>query len=165
MSISALTSTPVATSSSASSNPGRTELTERIGRADVTPAGGGSSTLQNIVEGVAAGVSATVAFSGEALHALEQTGEYVVDGAENLAVGAWHGIENAAVGVEHAGEAIVDSVETDVQDVVAATKSAAKELGHYAAVGMQAVGEAASEVASGTVMAASAVGKTVAALV
>ena len=162
MSIAPLSSNAVATSSSG--NSGRTELSERIGRADATPASGGS-TLDNITEGIAAGVSATVAFSGEALHALEQAGEYVVDGAENLAVGAWHGIENAAVGVEHAGEAVVDSVETGVQDVVAATKSAAKELGHYAAVGMQAVGEAASEVASGTVMAASAVGKTVAALV
>ncbi len=165
MSIAPLSSNAVATSSPASSNPGRTELTERIGRADATSASGGSSTLENIAEGIAAGVSATVAFSGEALHALEQAGEYVVDGAKDLAVDAWHGLENAAVGAEHAGEAVVDSVETGVQDVVAATKSAAKELGHYAAVGMQAVGEAASEVASGTVMAASAVGKTVASLV
>ena len=143
-------------SSSASGNSGRTELSERI----ETTKAGANSTLANMAEAAADGVGATVSFSGKALHALERVGEMVVDGAEDLAVGAWHGVEAAASGAEHVGEAVVDAIEDGVHDVVSATKTAASELGHYAAVGFHATGDAASEVASGTVMAASAVGKT-----
>ena len=143
-------------SSSIAGNPGRTALSERI----EPTKGGASSTLTSMAEAAADGVGATVSFSGKALHALERAGEMVVDGAEDLAVGAWHGAQAVASGVEHVGEAVVGAVEDGVQDVVSATKAAASELGHYAAVGFHATGEAASEVASGTVMAASAVGKT-----
>ena len=143
-------------SSSCSGNSARTELSERI----ETSKSGANSTLTNMADAAADGVSATVSFSGKALHALEQAGETVVDGAEDLAIGAWHAVQAAVLGVEHAGEAVVDTIEDGVHDVVSATKTAASELGHYAAVGFHATGDAASEVASGTVMAASAVGKT-----
>jgi hypothetical protein len=93
-------------------------------------------------------VSATVSFSSQALHALEHAGEVAVDGAEELAVGAWHAVEHAA---------------TEVADVASAAytggKTVAGQIGHYAEVGLSATGEAVSELASGTVMAASAGGK------
>ena len=146
---------PLSANSSAGT-PARTELSERI----TTSGNAASSTLTNMAEAAAAGVGATVSFSGKALHALERAGEMVADGAEDLALGAWHGLQAAASGVEHAGEAVVDAVEDGVHEVVSATKTAASELGHYASVGFHATGEAVSEVASGTVMAASAVGKT-----
>jgi hypothetical protein len=153
-------------SSAAASTSGRTELSEHIGRAQPAAAeSGGSSTLNNIVEGVASGVSATVAFSGEALHALEQAGEMVVDGAEDLAVGAWHGLEHGAQAVEHAGEAIVDAVETGAKEIADTAMAAGRQLAHYAAVGAHATGEVVSDVASGTVMAASAAGKTIMSLI
>jgi len=153
---------PLSTASSSSSgNSARTELSERI----ETSKTGANSTLTNMAEAAADGVSATVSFSGKALHALEQAGETVVDGAEDLAIGAWHAVQAAVLGVEHAGESVVGTIETGVHDVVSATVSAAQQLGHYAAVGLQATGEAASEVASGSVLAASAVGKTVMAAV
>lgn len=152
MSIASLTTA----SSSASGNSARAELSERI---EVTKTSA-NSTLTNMAEAAADGVGATVSFSGKALHALERAGEMVVDGAEDLAVGAWHGVQAAASGIEHAGEAVADAIEDGVHEVVSATQTAASELGHYAAVGFHATGEAASEVASGSVMAASAVGKT-----
>ncbi len=156
---------PLSTSTAASSStPTRTQISEHIDVAK--PASSSSSSiLSEMTSAVAAGVSATVAFSGDALHALESVGETVVDGAEDLAVGAWHGLESAATGVAHASEAIAGTVEDGVGAVVSEVKSAAKELGHYIAVGMQTTGEAVSEVASGTVMAASAGGKTLAAMV
>jgi hypothetical protein len=149
---------PLSTASSSSSGiSGRTELSERI----ATTKADANSTLGNMAEAAADGVSATVSFSGKALHALEQAGETVVDGAEDLAIGAWHAVQAAVMGVEHAGEAVVDTIEDGVHQVVSATESAAQQLGHYAAVGMHATGEAVSEIASGSVLAASAVGKTV----
>lgn len=148
-------------SSSTSGHPARTELSERI----QTTHGGPSSTLTDIAAAAASGVSATVSFSEKALHALERAGELVVDGAEELAVGAWRGVQAAASDVEHVGEAVVDAVETGAREIASAAKSAATELGHYASVGLHATGDAVSEVASGGVMAASAVGKTVMALV
>jgi hypothetical protein len=157
MSIASLTTA----SSSTSGHPARTELSERI---ETTHSGSGS-TLTDIAAAAASGVSATVSFSDKALHALERAGELLVDGAEDLAVGAWHGIQAAASDVEHVGEAVVDAVETGAREVVSTAKSAASELGHYASVGLQAAGDAVTEVASGGVMAASAVGKTVMALV
>ena len=159
MSISSLsTSTPAS-----SGTPTRTQMSERIETA-AKPASS-SSILSEMGDAVAAGVSATVAFSGDALHALESVGETVADGAEDLAVGAWHGLEAGATGALHAGEAIAGEVADGVSAVASEVKSAAKELGHYIAVGMQTTGDAVSEVASGTVMAASAGGKTLAAMV
>ena len=157
---------PLSTSTTASSStPTRTQMSERIEVAAKPASPSSSSILSEMGDAVAAGVSATVAFSGDALHALESVGETVVDGAEELAVGAWHGLEAGAMGALHAGEAIAGTVEDGVSAVASEVKSAAKELGHYIAVGMQTTGDAVSEVASGTVMAASAGGKTLAALV
>ena len=157
MSIASLT-----TSSSASASiADRTELSEHIGRAQAAPAIGTGSTLAGLAAGVAAGLSATVAFSGEALHALEQAGEFVVGGAQDLAIGAWHGLEAA----EHAGAAVVDAVETGAKEIAGTAVAAGKLLAHYAAVGGHAAGEAVSDVASGTVMAASAAGKTILSLI
>ena len=154
MSIASLsTATP-----STTGNTGRTQLSERIGTAAGT-------TLGDMADAAVDGVSATVSFSGKALHALERAGELVVDGAEDLALGAWHGVEAVASGVEHVGEAVVDAVESGVQEVFSATKAAGQELGHYAAVGAHATGEAVSDLASGSVMAASAAGKTIAAMI
>ena len=153
---------PLATSSSATAgSSGRTELSEHIARSQAASSVGTGSTLADVAEGVAAGVSATVAFSGEALHALEQAGEFVVGGAQDLVVGAWHGLEAA----EHAGEAVVDAVETGAREIAETAVAAGKQLAHYAAVGVHATGEAVSDVASGTVMAASAAGKTILSLI
>jgi hypothetical protein len=149
----------LATDANPSARPGRsarTALTERIGTA---PSGVGA-TLPGAASAAVDGVSATVSFSGKALHALEQVGEAVVDGVEDAAVGAWHAAQNTAAEVGHVGAAAIDAVESGVHNVVSATKSVAQELGHYAAVGMQAVGDGVSELASGAVMAASAGGKT-----
>ena len=160
MSIAPLSSTATSSISTGTSN--RTELSEHIGRTQATAAeGSGGTTLSSIAEGVVAGVSATVAFSGEALHALEQAGELVVNGAEDLAIGAWHGIEHGAQALEHAGEAIADAVETGAKEIADTAVAAGKQLAHYAAVGAHATGEVVSDVASGTVMAASAAGKTI----
>ena len=157
---------PLSTTSSATAgNSGRTELSEHIGRAQPAAVASPGSTMAGIVGGVAAGVSATVAFSGEALHALEQAGEFVVGGAEDLAVGAWHGLEHGAQAVAQAGEAIADTVETGAKEIAETAVAAGKQLAHYAAVGAHATGEAVSDVASGTVMAASAAGKTIMALI
>jgi hypothetical protein len=154
-----------ATSSSSTGTSGRTELSEHIGRPQASAASGAGSTLDSIAEGVVSGVSATVAFSGEALHALEQAGELVVDGAEDLAVGAWHGLEHGAQAVEHVGEVVVDAVETGAREIAETAVAAGRQLAHYAAVGAHATGEAVSDVASGTVMAASAAGKTIMSLI
>jgi len=156
MSIASLT-----TSSASASTSGRTDLSEHIGRTQATPGTAAGSTLAGFATGVAAGVSATVAFSGEALHALEQAGELVVGGAEDLAVGAWHGLAAA----EHAGAAVVNAVETGAREITGTAVAAGKQLAHYAAVGAHAAGEAVSDVASGTVMAASAAGKTILSLI
>jgi len=161
MSIAPLTSSSSATTGSS----GRTELSEHIGRPQPAAETSSGSTLAGIAEGVAAGVSATVAFSGEALHALEQAGEFVVGGAQDLVVGAWHGLEHGAQAAEHAGEAVADAVETGAKEIADAAMAAGRQLAHYAAVGAHATGEAVSDVASGTVMAASAAGKTIMALI
>jgi hypothetical protein len=151
MSIASLNSS---TSLTTSSHAARAEHAEASGSGVV-------ATLASIASATAEGVSATVSFSGKALHALEHAGEMAVDGIEYLAVGAWHALESA----EHAGEVVADAVSDGVHEVVATARSVGKELAHYAEVGFSATGEAASEVASGTVLAAAAVGKTIAALV
>jgi len=138
----------------ASSNPARAEA-----------AGTGvAATLAGIATAATEGVSATVSFSGQALHALEQAGESVIQGVEDTAVGAWHALQRTASEAEHVGEEIVDAISEGAHEIVATGKTLGKELGHYAAVGLSATGEAVSEVASGTVMAAAAVGKGIAAL-
>jgi len=139
-------------SSSASGHPARTQLSERI----ETGALGASATLDNMAQAAVDGVSATVSFSGKALHALEHAGELVVDGAEDLARDAWHGVEAAASAAGH----VVDAVETGAHQIASTARSVATQLGHYASIGLHATGEAVSEAASGTVMAASAAGKT-----
>jgi len=159
MSITSLNSS--ATSSATSGNSSRTELHERI----TTSSEGVGTTLANIAEAAAGGVSATVSFSGMALHALEHAGEAVVDGVEDLAIGAWHAVEGAAQKIEQMGEAVVDAVETGAHEIATTAKTVGKELGHYAAVGAETVGEGVSELASGTVLAASATGKTLMALI
>lgn len=153
MSIASLTTA----SPPASGRTARTELSERVETTDH----GAGSTLNRVAEAAVDGVSATVSFSEKALHALEHAGELVVDGAEGLALGAWHGVQAAASAAVH----VADAVEAGAHEIAATAKSAASELGHYASVGMHATGEAVSEVASGGLMAASAVGKTVMALV
>lgn len=155
---------PLATSANpppATGRPDRTELREHIG----TAPGGVGSTLSSVANAAVDGVSATVSFTGRALHALEQAGEAVVDGVEDVAGGAWHAVQNTAAGVEHVGAVVVDAVENGAREVACAAKSAAQGLGHYAAVGLETVGEGASELASGTVMAAAAGGKTLMALI
>lgn len=159
MSITSLNSS--ATSSATSGNSRRTELHERI----ATSSEGVGATLANVAEAAAGGVSATVSFSGMALHALEHAGEAVVDGVEDLAIGAWHAVHGAAQKVEQMGEAVVDAVETGAHEIATTAKTVGRELGHYAAVGAETVGEGVSELASGTVLAASATGKTLMALI
>lgn len=157
---------PLTTSSSATANPsGRTELSEHIGRPQPVAAASPGSTLATLAEGVAAGVSATVAFSGEALHALEEAGEFVVGGAQDLVAGAWHGLEHGAQAATHAGEVVADAVETGALEIARTAVAAGRQLAHYAALGAHATGEAVSDVASGGVMAASAAGKTLVALI
>ncbi len=117
------------------------------------------ATLAGIATGIENGVSATVSFSGKALHALEQAGETAMDGAEELAVGAWHAIEHGAQEVEDAGEAVGSAVATGAREIATTAWNVGKELGHYAEVGLAATGNAVSEVASGTVMAAAAGGR------
>jgi hypothetical protein len=94
-----------------------------------------SERISTSVEATALGVGATVSLSGQALHALEQAGEFMVDGAEDLALGVWHGVQAAASGVELAGETVADAVEGGLHEVFKATKATAEELGHYAAIG------------------------------
>jgi hypothetical protein len=154
--------TPLTTSSSASAHTsGRSELSEHVGRSQAATATGTGSTLAGFAAGLAAGVSATVAFSGEALQALEHAGEFVVGGAQDVAVGAWHGLEAA----EHGGAAVVDAVEAGAMEIAGAAVAAGKQLAHYAALGAHATGEAVSDVASGAVMAASAAGNTILSLI
>ena len=162
MSVSSLNSSAASSVSSGSSgSSSRTELHERIS----TSSEGVGATLGNIAEAAVGGVSATVSFSGMALHALEHAGEAVVDGVEDLALGAWHAVEGAALKVEQMGEAVVGAVETGAHEIATTAKAVGKELGHYAAVGAETVGEGVSELASGTVLAASATGKTLMALI
>ena len=100
----------------------------------------------------------------EANYAVDVT----ADGAEGLAVEAWHGLEHGAQAVEHAGEVVADAVGAgarEIAEIARTAVAAGKQLAHYAAVGAHATGEAVSDVASGTVMAASAAGKTLMALV
>jgi hypothetical protein len=147
-----------------STMPLATSSSSRTERSDAATAGVGA-TLAGLATAATEGVSATVSFSGKALHALEQAGEATVDGIEDAAIGAWHAVQHAATGAQHVGEAIVDAVSDGVGEIVSTAKSVGKELGHYAEVGLSATGEAMSEVASGTVMAASAVGKTLSAMI
>jgi hypothetical protein len=80
----------------------------------------------------------------------------VDDVVAELAVGARHALQHA----EHAGEGLADAVGEGVHEVVATARSIGKELAHCAEVEFHATDEAISEVASGTVMAAAAVLKT-----
>jgi len=127
-------------------------------------------------------VGATVSFSNQALHALAHAGEAAAGGVEDVALGAWHAVEHAATEVadvaeagwtglkaglsalESAGAVVAGAIEGGVSETVAATQTVARQLGHYAEVGLHATGEAVSEVASGTVMAASAGGKALGAI-
>ena len=147
-----------------------------------TAAEGVESTLASVGTAACDVVSATVSFSSRALHALEHAGEVAVEGVEDLAVGAWHAVEHAATevedvaeagwnglkaglcGLESAGEAVVGAVEEGASAVASGTKTVARQVGHYAEVGYNATGEALSEIASGTVMAASAGGKALMAI-
>ena len=134
---------------------------------------GVESALASVGTAASEAASATVSFSSQALHALEHAGEMAVDGAESLAVGAWHAVEHAATevadvaeagwdglkaglsGLESAGEAVADGASA----LYSGSKTVAKQIGHYAEVGLEATGAAVSDVASGAVMAASAGGK------
>jgi len=134
-------------------------------RAAAAVAGAGlGSTLAGLASGVATGieegVSATVAFSARALHALEQAGEAAVGEVEEVATGAWHALEHGA----QAAEAVGSAIATGAHEIATTAWSAGKELGHYAQVGLGATGNAISDVASGTVMAASAGGRGLLAL-
>jgi phage-related protein len=143
---------------------------------------GVASTLASIGTAASEAVSATVSFSSQALHALEHAGQTAVEGVEDVAVGAWHAVEHAATevanlaeagwtglkagvaGLENAGEAVAGAVEDGVSEAVSGTRTVARQIGHYADVGLQATGEAVSEIASGTVMAAAAGGKALMAI-
>jgi len=162
MSVSSLNSAAPASASAAavSSNASRTERHEHAAATE-----GLGSTLAEIGTAVVDGASATVTFSSEALHALEKAGEAVVDGVEDLALGAWHAVQDAAHEARHLGEVVVDAIEDGAHEVAETAGSVAREIGHYALVGAQAVGEGVSEIASGGVMAAAAGGKTLMALV
>src|SRR4051794_13631810 len=123
MSIASLATSPSATAGTS----GRAELSEHIARAQPPAAAARpGSTLAGIAEDVVAGVSATVAFSGEALHALEQAGEFVVGGAQHLVVGAWHELEHGAQAAQHAGEVVVDAVETGAREIAETAVAAGK---------------------------------------
>lgn len=126
---------------------------------------GVAATLAGVAEAASDGVSATVSFSGKALHALEHAGAAAVDEVENLAVGAWHAVESGAQALEHAGEAVADAVVVGAHEVVSTATTVGKALVHYAEVGLSATGDAVSELASGGVMAASAGGKAIVALI
>ena len=143
---------------------------------------GVAGTIAGLGATASAAVSSTVSFSSEALHALAHAGESAVDGVEDVAVGSWHAIEGAAagvadvaeagwaglkagvVGLEHAGEAVVGAVETGASEAAAGAAAVGRQIGHYAEVGFHATGDALSEVASGTVMAAAAGGKALVAI-
>jgi hypothetical protein len=157
MSLTSINSAPsssLATSAGAS----RTERPE--------PAAAGiGATLAGIATAATDGVSATVSFSEKALHALEEAGETVVDGVEDAAIGAWHALQHVATEVEHAGEAVVDTLGDGVDEIVKTARSVGNGVGHYAKVGLSATGDALCEVASGSVLAAAAVGKSIIALI
>ena len=132
---------------------------------------GVGAALASLAAAASDGVSATVSFSGEALHALAQAGESALGGTAGLAVGAWHAVQHAALEVEHLAESGWSELKHGLANaesagavVVEATTTAAKELGHYAGVALEATGDAVSEVASGTVFAAAAGGKSLLAL-
>ena len=143
---------------------------------------GVTAALAGVAAAAGDGVSAAVSLSGKALHALAQAGETAVNATvaggrtvastatsmlsevEDLAVGAWHAAQSAAHGIEHAGEAVVDAVVDGAHEAASTAESVGKALGHYAEVGLSATGDALSEVASGTVMAAAAGGKAIIAM-
>ncbi len=180
MSISTVSSPAVSVNETFS--PSRPSVSERNGAVET----GVGATLMGVAAGIATGiedgVSATVSFSGKALHALEQAGESAVDAvvdggsrlagtvktiagdAEDLAVDAWHGLEHGAQFAEDVGAAVGSAVASGAEEIGTATWKAGKELGHYAQVGLVATGNALSEVATGTVMAASAAGRNLIAL-
>lgn len=182
--------TALNTSTSPSLDSDKTSIRERIS----TVAAGVDKTLDGVASKVADGASATVSFSGAALKALESVGSGAVDaiesgavdlahGAEDLAVGTWHAIKNTAVGaaqlaetawddvsagastLEKLGAAVVNTVETDVGDMVSAAKSGAKELGSAVSSTYDTVSNAASSVTSTAVFAAAAGAKTLQALI
>ncbi len=134
MTLAALNHSP--TPRSAADLPGRTDRPE--------PAGTGvGATLAGIATAASDGVSATVSFSAQALHALEHAGESTLDaladgassvagaagavlgGAEDLAVGAWHAIRHAAVEVEHLAESGWDELKNGLASVESAGEAVA----------------------------------------
>jgi hypothetical protein len=125
------------------------------------------ATFVGIADAAADGVSATVSFSGKALHALAQAGEAAVEsvedgasgagkaagallhGAEYLAVGAWHAVKNAAVDVEKVAEEGWDDLSAGIAGV--------GKLGESA---LESVGNGVSSAASAAVFVAAAGEKT-----
>ncbi len=159
MSISTITTSTPSTASSAPS-----------ARAESVTAGV-TAALAGVAAAASDGVSATVSLSGRALHALQQAGETAVNATvagsktvASAATGVASEVEDLAVGAWHAGEAAVDAMVDGAHEVVSTVESVGKALGHYAEVGLSATGEALSEVASGTVMAAAAGGKAIVAM-
>lgn len=156
---------PFAASSTSTGSSGRMELPEHLARAQAGAAGRAGSTFDSHAEGAESVASATVAFSGEALNALEQAGELAVGGAQDLVAAAWHGLGHGAQAAQRVGEAVVDAAETGAREIAETAVALGGQLAHYAALGVQATGEAVSDAACGTVMAASAAGNTLAALI
>ena len=122
------------------------------------------STLSDIASAVVAGVGSTVTFSGKALQAAESAGGVVAHCVEDLAVGTWHALHVAAVRAEHGVMAGANEVEQGAGAMVGTLQIVGKEAGHYAAVALDALGEGLSEVSTGAVMAASAGGQMLRAL-
>src|SRR5690349_20661323 len=100
MAIASLTSAATSNLSTASTETSRSaQASEGVG-----------AIAARVAEAAVEGASATVSFSGQALHALEQAGEFVLDGVQELAVSAWHGLQHGAAGAEHVGEAVAGAV-------------------------------------------------------
>ena len=148
-------------SSNVASRASRAHPSERVSAPKAATSG---SALSDIAGAVAAGVSATVSFSGKALLAAESAGGVVAHSAEELAVGAWHALHVAAIRAEHGVKAGANEFEEGAGAVVGALQIVGKEAGHYAAVALDTLGEGLSEVSTGAVMAASAGGQMLRAL-
>ncbi len=148
-------------SSSVPSQGCRAQPSERNSPSKATTSG---STLSGIASAVAAGVGSTVAFSDMALQAAESAGAVVAHSVEDLAVGAWHALHVAAVRAEHGVQAGANEFEEGAGALIGTFRNVGKEAGHYAAVALDTVGEGLSEASTGAVMAASAGGQMLRAL-
>jgi len=139
----------------------RARPSERVPASKITAS---ASTFSDIAGAMAAGVSTTVTFSGKALQAAESAGGVVAHSVEDLAVGAWHALHAAAVRAECGVKAGANEIGQDAGEVFSTLKIVGKEAGHYAAVALDTLGEGLSEVSAGAVMAASAGGQMLQAL-